>query len=46
MNTFDVLLLILLVAAFAGLVDYVRHDGFAAHRNPYRDELGVPRARL
>jgi tRNA U34 5-methylaminomethyl-2-thiouridine-forming methyltransferase MnmC len=43
MNLTEILTILLLVAAFAGLVRYVHHDGFAASRNPKRDELGVPR---
>jgi hypothetical protein len=47
MNLFDLVFLLLLVAAFAGLVSYVRHDGFAARQYPYRyqDDLAtrVPR---
>ncbi len=47
MNLFEMVFLILLAAAFAGLVSYVRHDGFAARQYPYRyrDELAarVPR---
>ena len=46
MNLFDLLFLILLAAAFAGLVSYVRHDGFAARQYPYRyRELDARRPR-
>ena len=41
MNTIDILTLVLLVAAFAGLVHLVHHDGFAVPRTQKRDELGV-----
>jgi hypothetical protein len=47
MNFFDLVFLLLLVAALAGLVSYVRRDGFAVRQYPYRyrDELAtrVPR---
>jgi len=42
MTGIEILALLLLVAALAGLVDYVRHDSFAARRTQTRDELGVP----
>jgi hypothetical protein len=44
MNGIEILALVLLIVAVAGLVSYVRHDGFAAHRNAARDELGQPRS--
>ena len=47
MNGYELLALLLFVAALAGLVDYVRHDAFTARRTQTRDELGVAyRSRL
>lgn len=43
MNGIEILALVLLIVAVAGLVSYVRRDAFAAHRNAVRDELGRPR---
>lgn len=36
-----VILLLALAGAFAALVRYVRHDGFASSRTLARDELGA-----